>query len=73
LEAWPGFVASVSQYETSTMMVIDVSHKILHTTTVLDEMNAAWEASRPNVNKYKEACARKILGQIVMTRYLFIT
>lgn len=66
LEVWPGFVTSILQFETSTMLIADVSHKILHGVTALDAMYEIYNRSRGG--NFKEACAKKIIGQIVLTR-----
>jgi len=67
LEVWPGFVTSILQFETSSMLVVDISHKVLHFQTVLDVMNNVYDecCRAPN---FKELIAKKIIGQIVLTR-----
>lgn len=70
LEVWPGFVTSILQFESSTMLIADVSHKVLHFQTVLDAMYEVYNQCRGGPN-FKELVAKKIIGQIVLTRYLF--
>ena len=71
LEVWPGFVTSILQFETSSMLIIDVSHKVLHFQTVLDVMYDVYNSCRGAPN-FKELVAKKIIGQIVLTRSVWI-
>jgi len=71
LEVWPGFSTSILQFETHTMLIADVSHKILHFQTALDAMYDVYNACRGAPN-FKELVAKKIIGQIVLTRYLVV-
>ena len=66
---WPGFVTSILQFETSSMLIIDVSHKVLRFRTVLDDMYEVYESCRRAPN-FKELVAKKIIGQIVLTRFV---
>ena len=50
------------------MLIADVSHKILHFQTALDAMYDVYNACRGAPN-FKELVAKKIIGQIVLTRY----
>jgi len=70
LEVWPGFVTSILQFETSSMLIIDVSHKVLHFQTVLDVMYDEYNRCRGAPN-FKELVAKKIIGQIVLTRSVY--
>jgi len=67
LEVWPGFATSILQFETSTMLIADVSHKILHGVTALDAMYDMFQRNKGQA--FKEMCAKKLIGQIVLTRY----
>jgi aubergine-like protein len=67
LEVWPGFSTSILQFENSTMLIADVSHKILHSKSVLDTMYDLYDSCRGG--NFKDICAKKIIGQIVLTRY----
>lgn len=69
LAVWPGFVTSILQFETSTMLMADLCHKILHTSSVLDIMYEMYNKHRGNTQNFHEACSKKIIGQIVLTRY----
>ena len=50
------------------MLIADVSHKVLHFQTALDAMYDVFNACRGAAN-FKELVAKKIIGQIVLTRY----
>ena len=64
---WPGFVTSILQFESNTMLIADVSHKVLHFKTTLDAMYDIYDACRGAPN-FKDIAAKKIIGQIVLTR-----
>ena len=38
LEVWPGYVTAVNEFEDGLMLCCDVSFRVLHTKTVLDEL-----------------------------------
>nr|XP_003227897.2 PREDICTED: piwi-like protein 1 [Anolis carolinensis] len=67
LMVWPGFTTSILQYETSVMLCSDVSHKVLRSETVLDFMYSLYE--QVGEQRFKEACAKELVGLIVLTRY----
>ncbi|KAH0619368.1 hypothetical protein JD844_019417, partial [Phrynosoma platyrhinos] len=67
LMIWPGFTTSILQYETSIMLCTDVSHKVLRSETVLDFMYSLYE--QVEVQRFKEACEKELVGLIVLTRY----
>lgn len=66
LEVWPGFVTSILNYESSVLLMCDVSHKILRTNTVLDEMYDIYNTTRGN---FQDEVTKRLVGQIVLTRY----
>jgi len=70
LEVWPGFSSSILQFENSTMLIIDVSHKVLRMQTTLDAMYDEYNACRGAPN-FKELVSKKIVGQIVLTRCVY--
>ncbi|XP_063820686.1 piwi-like protein 1 isoform X3 [Pseudophryne corroboree] len=67
LTIWPGFTTSILQYETSIMLCIDVSHKVLRSETVLDVMYNLY--SRVGPHNFHDACSKELIGQIVLTKY----
>ncbi|XP_069825609.1 piwi-like protein 1 [Dendropsophus ebraccatus] len=67
LAIWPGFAASILQYETSIMLSIDVSHKVLRNETVHDMMTNIYSSCGPQ--RFQDICIKELIGQIVLTRY----
>lgn len=67
LMIWPGFTTSILQYETSIMLCADVSHKVLRSETVLDFMYSLYE--QVGESRFREACAKELIGLIILTRY----
>ncbi|XP_066267753.1 piwi-like protein 1 [Branchiostoma lanceolatum] len=66
LEVWPGFVTSILQYESKTLLLADVSHKIMRTDTVLDLMYDLFARDQRN---FYEKATKMLVGEIVLTRY----
>ncbi|WAR02486.1 PIWL1-like protein [Mya arenaria] len=62
----PGFVTSILQYESNVLLNCDISHKILRSDTVLDIMYDMYARMGDN---FYDACTRKLVGTIIMTRY----
>ncbi|XP_073532235.1 piwi-like protein 1 [Phyllobates terribilis] len=67
LSVWQGFTTSILQYETSIMLCIDVSHKVLRSETVLDVMYNLH--SKIGSHAFYDACSKELIGQIVLTKY----
>ncbi|XP_073468568.1 piwi-like protein 1 [Aquarana catesbeiana] len=67
LTIWPGFSTSILQYETSIMLNIDVSHKVLRNETVLHLMRNIYESCEQQ--KFQDLCTKELVGQIVLTKY----
>ncbi|KAM9320660.1 piwi-like protein 1 [Gastrophryne carolinensis] len=67
LTIWPGFATSILQYETSIMLSIDVSHKVLRNETVLDVMRNIYSSCGPQ--NFQDVCIKELVGQIVLTKY----
>ncbi|XP_027588832.1 piwi-like protein 1 [Pipra filicauda] len=67
LMVWPGFSSSILQYEESIMLCADVSHKVLRGETVLDVMHSLH--SQVGEERFRDACAKELIGLIVLTRY----
>jgi aubergine-like protein len=66
LEVWPGYITSILQYESKVFLMSDISHKILRTNTVLDQM---YDIYNRNQRGFHEECTKKLVGEIVLTRY----
>ena len=45
LELWPGYVTSIRQHESQILLCCEVSHKILRTDTVLDQIEEVHKRS----------------------------
>ena len=66
LELWPGYETSIRQHEQGILLCCDVSHKILRTDTVLEQMEEVLKKDRAN---FRTSFEKLLLGQIIMTRY----
>ncbi|XP_009955581.1 PREDICTED: piwi-like protein 1, partial [Leptosomus discolor] len=67
LMIWPGFVSSILRYEEGIMLCTDVSHKVLRNETVLDFMYSLYH--QVGEQRFKDACAKELIGVIVLTKY----
>lgn len=59
LEIWPGYVSAVDEYEGGLMLNLDVSHRVLLQTTVLDHIKTL---ARSNPQDYKNLATKSLLG-----------
>nr|XP_022317079.1 piwi-like protein 1 [Crassostrea virginica] len=66
LEVWPGYITSVCENEDGLMMLVDASHRVLRTETVLQLMKTIVQK---NPNGFQDECTRSLVGTIVLTRY----
>lgn len=66
LEVWPGFITSILQYEARVMLNADINHKILRTDTALDMMYELYNRAK---GSFHDVCTKKLIGEIVLTRY----
>lgn len=66
LEVWPGYVTAVDEYEDGVMLCLDVSHRVLCQSTVLEMMKQAYLS---NASNFQTAVMTALLGAIVLTRY----
>jgi len=69
LDVWPGFQTSILPFENATMLNVDVCHKVLHRKPALEAMYDVYNACR-GAPDFKERVAKKIIGQIVLTRWV---
>ncbi|KAL2092497.1 hypothetical protein ACEWY4_012295 [Coilia grayii] len=67
LTIWPGFQTNILQYESSIMLCMDVSHKVLRNETVLDFMMGL--RRQCGDHNFAEACTKELVGLIVLTKY----
>ena len=68
IEIWPGFITSILNYESRVMLCADVSHKLLRTDSVLDYLYQIYDDCQGGGN-FHELAAKKLVGEIVLTRY----
>lgn len=66
LELWPGYVKSVDELDGGLMLTMDVSHKVLATTTVYDKIR---EMSRSSNTSWKDNLRKQMITRIVVTKY----
>ncbi|KAM9475833.1 piwi-like protein 1 [Clarias gariepinus] len=67
LTIWPGFVTNILQYESSIMLCLDVSHKVLRSETVLDFMGSLRQQCGDQ--RFVEICTKELVGLVVLTKY----
>ncbi|KAG8012192.1 Piwi-like protein 1 [Nibea albiflora] len=67
LTIWPGYSTTILQYESSIMLSIDMSHRVLRSETVLDFMaNIRHQVGN---QRFPDICAKELIGLIVLTKY----
>merc|ERR1712112_564610 len=66
LELWPGYETSIRQHEDSMLLCCEVSHKVLRTDTVYDQIQ---DIARRDGTNYRRSCEKALLGTICMTKY----
>ncbi|XP_055590596.1 protein argonaute-3 [Uranotaenia lowii] len=66
LEIWPGYVSAVDEYEGGLMLNLDVSHRVLLQTTVLEHIKIL---AKSNPQDYKNLVTKSLLGAVILTRY----
>ncbi|XP_020631825.1 piwi-like protein 1 isoform X2 [Orbicella faveolata] len=67
LELWPGYTTSIMPYETEVLLSADVSHKVLRQTTVLEYLYELYNTV--NQRDFHSTATKKLVGQIILTRY----
>lgn len=66
LEVWPGYVTAVDEYEDGVMLQLDVSHRLLCQSTVLEMLRNIYVSDKENL---REIALTALLGSVVLTRY----
>lgn len=66
LEVWPGYVTAVDEHEGGIMLCLDVSHRLLCQTTVLEYLRKIYES---DPNDFQRNAQSAMLGTIIITRY----
>ncbi|XP_068122739.1 UV radiation resistance-associated gene protein isoform X3 [Hyperolius riggenbachi] len=67
LTLWPGFATSILQYESSILLNVDISHKVMRNETVLDLMQNIYSSSDKRF--FHDICYKELVGQIILTGY----
>jgi len=67
MQVWPGISTSILQYDKDVMLCADVSHKVLRQQSVL-EFLYEMHKSTPQ-NRFYDVATKKLVGEIVLTRY----
>ncbi|XP_074648302.1 piwi-like protein 1 isoform X2 [Tubulanus polymorphus] len=67
LEIWPGYITAIKEHEGGLMLLADVHHRVLRTTTVLDVI--ADIANKSRGNSFRDEVMKAIVGSTVLTRY----
>lgn len=63
-----GFATSIASYENQLLLCAEITHKLLHRTTVFELMGRLYQDARDH-NLFRERCTTELVGRIVMTRY----
>lgn len=66
LEIWPGYETSIRQHEHGILLCCEITHKVLRTDTVLEQIQQISQSARGN---FRPAVEKALLGTIVMTKY----
>ncbi len=70
LELWPGYDTSIHKYDAGVLLNLDVSHKVMRTNNVLAILYELY--SSVGERNFYNVATKKLVGEIVITRYLFI-
>ena len=66
LEVWPGYASSVGYYEQGCLVNVDISHRVLRTTTVYDQI---CDIKKSQAQNFRSLVSRQLVGCTVMTFY----
>ena len=66
---WPGYGTAIGPFDIGPLLIVDVMHKVLNMRTVYQVMKDLLENG--NQDAFRERCFREIVGQIVITRWVF--
>ena len=67
LELWPGYVTSIRQHEEKILLCCEISHKILRTDTVLDQIGEIFQKTKGGPSFHADV-EKALLGAIIITR-----
>lgn len=68
LELINGLSTSIANYENKLLLCAELTHKLLHKSTIHDLMKTIYDTSRSD-NDFKEKCTSQLVGRTVMTVY----
>lgn len=68
-QIFPGYVTAVDEYSGGIMVCVDITHRALCQTTVLEKMVEAFQSSRGNTADFRAKILTALLGSVVLTRY----
>ncbi|KAK3795239.1 hypothetical protein RRG08_056298 [Elysia crispata] len=66
LEVWPGYITAIKEHEGGLLLLLDASHRVLRTQTVLEIME---NDQMKYQQSYLEEITKKLVGSTVLTRY----
>lgn len=69
LELIHGFSTSIANYENKLLLCAELTHRLLHTTTIHQLMANIWEEVRGDESQFKSRCTAEIVGRVIMTKY----
>ena len=61
-----GFFTSVATYESKLLMCAELTHKLLHKTTVYQRMSELYSQANSR-EEFTEKCVQELVGRIIMT------
>jgi aubergine len=66
---WPGYVTAVHEYEDGLYLVVDVIHRVLRSENCRSLMSDFFDASRGDMDQFRQRTTNEIVGNVVLTRY----
>jgi len=64
-----GFATSIANYENKLLLCAELTHKLLHKTTIWDKMNDLYVRARQDMTYFKQMATAELVGSIIMTKY----
>ena len=63
-----GFATSIANYENRLLLCAELTHKLLHNSSVHDVMGRVWNDVRGNESQFKDRCIAQLVGRVIMTK-----
>jgi aubergine-like protein len=63
-----GLATAISSFEGKLLLCAELTHKLLHKTTILEMMTRLYQESKNNT-QFREICISRLVGKIVMTKF----